>query len=85
MSEAVFAGSGPGLAPRPIGPKELTDRAALRHIVDAYGHGIDRRDYALLATLYHDDALDDHSPYFCGPARDYIAAGHEGDFHLRRD
>lgn len=63
----------PGLAPRPIGAKELGARAALRHLVDAYGHGIDRRDYALLATLYHDDAIDDHSPYFCGPAGDYIA------------
>lgn len=61
------------LAPRPVGVEDLADRAALRHLVDAYGHGIDRRDYALLATLYHDDAVDDHSPYFCGPARDYIA------------
>lgn len=64
--------SEPALAPRVIDPSELADRMALRHLVDAYGHGIDRRDYALLRTLYHPDGIDDHSPYFCGPASDYI-------------
>lgn len=73
MSEAEPGGAGSNLSPRPIGLDELADRAALRHLVDAYGHAIDRRDYALLATLYHDDAEDDHSPYFCGSAEDYIA------------
>lgn len=53
--------------------EEMLDRAALQHLVNAYGHGIDRRDYALVASLYHDDAIDDHSPYFCGPATDYVA------------
>lgn len=45
---------------------------ALQHLVVAYGHGIDRRDYALLKSLYHDDAIDDHSPYYCGSAAGYI-------------
>ena len=40
---------------------EVRDRMALQHLVTAYGHGIDRRDYGLLASLYHDDAVDDHS------------------------
>lgn len=52
--------------------QEVLDRAALQHLVTAYCHGIDRRDYALLRTLYHDDAIDDHTPYYCGPAEGYI-------------
>lgn len=62
------------LAPRAIDPAELPAREALRHLVFAYGHAIDRRDYALLHTLYHDDATDDHRPYYTGPAAGYIAA-----------
>lgn len=65
--------SEPALAPRAITPQEAADRAALRHLADAYCHGIDRRDYALLLSLYHEDATDNHAPYFTGTARDYIA------------
>lgn len=45
---------------------------ALDQLVSLYGHAIDRRDYDLLGALYHDDAIDDHSPYFCGSASDYV-------------
>jgi SnoaL-like domain len=61
------------LAPHPFTVDEAVARSALSHLVAAYGHGIDRRDYALVASLYHPDAIDDHSPYFCGPAADYVA------------
>lgn len=60
------------LAPHVIGPQELADRMALRHLADAYGHAIDRRDYALLRTLYHPDAVDDHAPYYTGSASGFI-------------
>ncbi|MFN3554217.1 MAG: nuclear transport factor 2 family protein [Novosphingobium meiothermophilum] len=60
------------LGPRVISPGEAATRAALRHLADAYGHGVDRRDWALLRTLYHDDAVDDHTPYYCGPASGYV-------------
>lgn len=70
MSDAVAGGP---LGPRPMTIDEMLDRAALRHLVSSYGHGIDRRDYALLTSLYHDDAIDDHSPYFVGSAADYVA------------
>ncbi|MFN3458374.1 MAG: nuclear transport factor 2 family protein [Novosphingobium sp.] len=65
------------MSEHPLGPKvisadEMATRMALRHLVDAYGHGIDRRDWDLLRTLYHDDAVDDHTPYYCGPASGYI-------------
>ena len=64
--------TGGTLQPHAISIAEVQDRLALQHLVSAYGHGIDRRDYALLRSLYHDDAVDDHSPYFSGPAPDYI-------------
>lgn len=66
--------SDPGaLAPRPIGLDELQSREALRHLVATYGHAIDRRDWDLLRTLYHHDAIDDHTPYYYGPVEGYIA------------
>ncbi|RZV49063.1 MAG: nuclear transport factor 2 family protein [Pseudomonadales bacterium] len=50
----------------------MADRVALQHLVNAYCHAIDRRNYALLRTLYHPGASDDHRPYFQGSAEDYI-------------
>ncbi|WP_231626232.1 nuclear transport factor 2 family protein [Novosphingobium sp. AAP83] len=61
------------LAPRPIGLEELQSREALRHLVATYGHAIDRRNWDLLRTLYHHDAIDDHTPYYCGSVDGYIA------------
>lgn len=55
-----------------MNPGEVVAREALRHLVSAYGHAVDRRDYELLRTLYHDDAIDDHAPYYSGPASGYI-------------
>jgi hypothetical protein len=40
--------------------------------VSVYGLCVDRRDYASLRSLYHDDAIDDHAPFFVGPASDYV-------------
>lgn len=68
MSDA----GGRALAPHVISAQAAADREALRHLVAAYGHAIDRRDYALLRTLYHDDGVDDHTPYYCGSADGYI-------------
>jgi len=61
-----------GLHPQNLSMDEVRDRMALQHLVTAYGHGIDRRDYGLLKSLYHDDAIDDHSPYYCGSAAGFI-------------
>lgn len=61
------------LAPHAITVDEMVARESLRHLVAAYGHAIDRRDWSLLRTLYHDDGVDDHTPYYCGPVDGYIA------------
>jgi 3-phenylpropionate/cinnamic acid dioxygenase small subunit len=53
--------------------RELLDRERIRDLVFRYCRAVDRRDFALLATLYHADAIDDHTPYFCGPAAEFIA------------
>jgi hypothetical protein len=63
----------PSLQPRPIAPDELSDQFALQRLNFTYAHGIDRRDLALVRSLYHDDAIDDHGAMFCGPVDAYIA------------
>ena len=52
--------------------QELLDREAIRELVHAYCRAVDRRDFAWLRTLYHPDAIDDHTPYFNGPASEFI-------------
>ncbi|MBS0474227.1 MAG: nuclear transport factor 2 family protein [Proteobacteria bacterium] len=69
---AALVSDGLALAPHIVTAEEAADREALRHLVAAYGHAIDRRDYALLRLLYHDDAVDDHTPYYCGSASGYV-------------
>lgn len=67
------SGVGATLRPHPVTPEEAADRAALQHLAAAYCHGVDRRDWALVRSLYHDDAIDDHRPFFIGSAEDYCA------------
>ena len=52
--------------------RELLDRMALQQLVTSYCHAIDRRDYGLLRSLYHDDAIDDHGAMFCGSPDQYV-------------
>lgn len=50
----------------------VIDKFALHELVLRYCRAIDRRDYALLRSLYHDDAIDDHGRLFCGSAQEYV-------------
>jgi ketosteroid isomerase-like protein len=51
----------------------LIDKQALSELVYTYCRACDRRDFALVRTLYHDDAIDDHGAMFCGSADEYVA------------
>lgn len=51
----------------------VLDKQALHELVLTYCRAADRRDFALMRTLYHDDAIDDHGEMFSGPVDDFIA------------
>ncbi len=51
----------------------VIDKAALHELVLKYCRGCDRRDFALVRALYHDDAIDDHGNMFSGTADEFVA------------
>lgn len=51
----------------------LLDKEALRDLATRYARAIDRRDQALLRSVYHDDAIDDHGVVFCDKAATFVA------------
>jgi hypothetical protein len=47
--------------------RALLDRQAVQDVLLRYCRGVDRRDYALVRSCYHDDAYDFHGSYEGGP------------------
>jgi ketosteroid isomerase-like protein len=43
--------------------QRLVDESAIRRLLSRYVRAIDRRDYDLLRTCYHPDAVDEHGVY----------------------
>ena len=52
---------------------EALDRMALADLVMRYCRGVDRRDFALVRSLYWDDAVDLHGAMFEGGADQFVA------------
>ncbi len=53
--------------------QQLLDKQAIVELVHTYCNAADRRDYAKMRALYHDDATDNHGGFFQGLAADFIA------------
>lgn len=51
--------------------QELFDRQALADLVASYSRAIDRRDFAVVESLYHPDGLHDHGAMFQGSPREF--------------
>jgi hypothetical protein len=51
----------------------LLDRVAIIELVSRYCRGIDRRDFALVRSLYHDDARENHGAMFSGSPDEFVA------------
>lgn len=51
--------------------RELSDRQAIRDVVNRYSRGVDRQDKDILLSCYHPDAIDDHG-MFVGPADEFF-------------
>jgi ketosteroid isomerase-like protein len=53
--------------------QHLIDKDAIRDLVLRYSRGVDRQDFALLRSLYTQDAVEDnHAGLFTGPADAYV-------------
>jgi SnoaL-like domain len=51
--------------------QELLDKEDIRDLLLRCARGMDRSDWELVLSCYHDDAVDDHGAYR-GGARDYV-------------
>jgi ketosteroid isomerase-like protein len=52
--------------------EELLAKDSIRDLVLKYSRAVDRHDFDLLATLYHEDSIDDHGGMFYGTGPEYL-------------
>jgi hypothetical protein len=50
----------------------LADKFALQELCAKYSRAVDRRDFALLRSLYHEDSTDEHGSMFAGDGGDFV-------------
>jgi SnoaL-like domain len=50
----------------------LLDKQQISELVYTYSRAVDRKDFALLRTLYTEDGFDDHGGLYRGPAAGYV-------------
>jgi hypothetical protein len=55
-----------------IALQALLDKQAITELVNTYCRAADRHDHALMRSLYHEDATDDHGSFFKGLAMEFI-------------
>lgn len=53
--------------------RELLDKQAISELVYCYSRAVDRRDFALLGSLYTDDGVDDHGSLYSGDAEGFVS------------
>lgn len=61
------------LAPAALDPADVATHLELQRLAWLYCHAVDRGDMALLRSLYHDDAVDEHGDMFSGTADELVA------------
>jgi ketosteroid isomerase-like protein len=65
----------------------LIEKQAILELVHAYSRAVDRCDFDLLASLYTEDGIDDHTGLYCGPVAGFVdwlrdaLAGVDGTTH----
>ena len=52
--------------------QDLADRAALHDLVMRYCRGVDRRDFELVRSVYHEDAVEDRGSFFQGSRDEFV-------------
>ncbi len=62
--------------------EELEARVAIEDCLKRFARAVDRQDWALARTLYHDDAFDDHG-FFKGPPDAFLA--HIAGLHAEQE
>jgi len=62
--------------------EELEARVAIEDCLKRFARAVDRQDWALARTLYHDDAFDDHG-FFKGPPDAFLA--HIAGLHAQQE